>query len=292
MSLALYGVSLVGLWATEEHVLTVFQPLATSPEIEIREMTYVTWFGALEESTVAAVSWPALLDSPHPKHERQDLNLASLLGIKTQLAKDQEGTWRVTVDLSKLKPLPKDFAEERLDEELGRAEILQKVLEAIRKNLQKIGVFDCSLRVLGAATQEDLKELTFPQVWNRADEVWGKWRYKHLRRRFADGDLQHLAAQSLSNADALNTLFLIASSESWSPDAKGEMSHFLSQLLARLGDERFGGLLENSEEEVQARILDLLAGAHAPATRSPGEAGVSQRFRAFFPKTFAVKSGG
>ena len=67
--------------ATEEHLLTVYQALATSAEDAIGPVTYVTWYGALEETTMEAICWPAVLASPHKDAMARDLNWASMLGI-------------------------------------------------------------------------------------------------------------------------------------------------------------------------------------------------------------------
>lgn len=244
--------------ATEERLFTVYQPLATSPEIEIVAVTYLTSFGAIEESTVAGVAWPALLGAGQEGTRSSDLNLASILGVGVNLEFHDDGPWTITVDVSHLKPLPKSLREERLMEEIGRQQVLEKTLQAIERNLVQVGVFDCPLVVTGVASQEDLKDWHYPKTLNRAESVWGPWTFKALPSRYDEGSLHAFAAQSLFVHSKLSTIFLIAAGERFTKEAEAEMASLLQSLLIRIGDDAFGEVLRQAEDEVRDRVQALL----------------------------------
>ncbi len=269
--------------ATEEHLLSVYQPLLTSPEIEIELVTYVTWYGGMEESTMAAMAWPAMLDSPHKERNKRDLNIASLLGVKLLLEEGETEGWRVTLDLTEFKALSDDLRKERLAEKIGRPEVIERVLNAASKNLGRVGIFDCALNVLGEEAHEDLKGMTFPGHLNPVAEVWGAWTFKHLPKTLVDGNLHQLVAQCLLAPQALDTIFLIVSGEDWSAESRAEWGDLLRQLMGRLGDETFARHLSKAEDEVRRGVFALLQ----PATKEKDES-LQLDMPGLFKKTFSL----
>lgn len=269
--------------ATEEHLLTVYQALTTSAEA-IGPVTYVTWYGALEESTVEAVCWPAVLASPHKDAVLEDVNWASVLGIQTRLEQVQEGGWKLTLDLTKLKLIPESLNAKLVDQDGARVKALEWVVQAIEKNLKMLGVFDCAVSVLGEQAHDDLKAFAPPMKLNAVVDSWGPWTYTNLRKTYPDGDLHQLAAGSLVVPERLHTIFLILSSETASAEGQKDMTALLKALLARIGDQGFAAVLKEAESEVQKHILKALA--IAPTTASAGDPGLA--WRDLFPRTFAI----
>lgn len=272
-------------FATEEHLLTVYQALVTKPDAEIGPVTYVTWYGALEESTLDAMTWPAVLDSPHEDAVKEDLNCASLLGIKLRLHQSEEEGWRLTVDLTEMKEIPAKVKAERLAEETGRGVLLQRILEAAERNLKELGIYDCRLSVRGAQAYEDLREMSFAPVINVIGDAWGEWTYKSLPRKYPDGDLRQLAARSLVRPESLHTIFIILSSETYTPEEEVERNDFLRRLLVSAGDVTFARVLGNAEALVQKRVVQALT----PAPADDADRGI--QWRAWFPRTFGIGAG-
>ena len=265
------GLGLVTGSATEEHLLTVYQSLAVqATEATVGQVSYATWYGAEEETTLAAMAWTMILSSPHEEPSTSDRNWASVLGIEFNLERREQG-WRLTMDLSKMKPIPERLLSEVEDGPLDRESIVESLLVAADKNLLAVGVFDCDLSVLGEKSHADLAKLTFPPKLNSAEALWGSWSHPDLRRQYPEGDLHQLAARSLVQPESLLTIFLIVSSETQPPEAMGA---FLQQLLARVGDDAFARILKDSETLVQERILSALD------TASTG--------KRLFPKTYAL----
>lgn len=245
--------------ATEDHTLTVHQALTTQgSETTIAPVSYITWYGAEQETTLAALCWPAMIGSPHDDVTTSDRNWASLLGLKSSLVKREEG-WRLTLDLSKLKPIPSRPEVAESGDDL-RVTVLEQIFEAASKNLLAAGVFDCELSVLGEGAHEDLRTLKIPKSLNPVSATWGPWTYADLRKTYPDGDLHHLAARSLTQIESLHTLFLILGSESQSAKGTTAMSAFLKEVLARVGDDKFAQVLKDSETLVQERIAKGLSG--------------------------------
>lgn len=264
-------------WATEEHLLRVFQPLATAPGIEVAEIVYLTAFGALEETAVGAVTWPALLDSPHENRPEVNLNLAHLINLQVHMHwNDERHQWRVTFDLTELKSVPEDLKKERLDDAVGLPDILEKSMDATERNLRSVGVFDCEFNVLAEDSYEELRGFVFPAKLNRSDDVWGPWPYDLLQEKYDEGRLHQLAARSLSDHASLATVFLVAASESFTPEAEKQLGAFLRRLLARVGDDAFSKNLEMAEEAVRLRVAKLLV-------EDVGRGSLDS----FFPKTVA-----
>jgi hypothetical protein len=57
---AILTLGLTSVFATEDHTLTVFQVLVTQGnEATVAPVTYVTWYGAEQETTLSALCWPA-----------------------------------------------------------------------------------------------------------------------------------------------------------------------------------------------------------------------------------------
>ena len=253
------GLCLASVDATEDHALTVYQAITTQgTEVTIAPVTYVTWYGAEQETTLSALCWPAIIGTPHDNVSTEDRNWASLLGLKSTLIKREEG-WRLTLDLSKLKPIPSRPEVAGSGEDL-RVTILEQIFAAASKNLLAVGVFDCELSVLGEGAHDDLKALKIPKTLNPVSAIWGPWTYTDLRKTYPDGDLHHLAARSLTQTESLHTLFLILSSESYSDEGKVAMGAFLREALARVGDDKFAQVLKDSETLVRERIAEALAG--------------------------------
>lgn len=278
-----FGVTLLPGQATEEHLLQVYQALATSSTVEISQVTYLTWYGAMEETTLEAVGWPAHLESPHEDASKEDVNWASVLGIKLRLNRAPESEqWRLTVDLTGMKAVPQRLRAERLDEEVDRAFLLQRVLEAAEKNLNLVGVFDCQVSIRGEQAHEDLKDFVAARELNVLEDVWGPWKYKALRKTYPDGDLHQLAAQSLVHAESLRTIFFVLSSEDDGAEARLEGGVFLRELLARVGDEVFARVLGNSETLVQERVLSVLS------STPPHDPDLGVDWRAWFPRTAGI----
>jgi len=247
--------------ATEEHTLTVYQALSIrATDSTIAPVTYATWYGAEQESTLSALCWPAIIGTPHDEVAKEDRNWGSLLGLKSDLVRREDG-WRLTLDLTNLKQVPTSPEAAKSDKGL-RASILESIVMAAEKNLLAVGVFDCALSVLGEGAHEDLKELKIPQTLNPVSKVWGPWKYPDLRKTHPDGDLQALAAQSLTHTESLHTLFLILSSETHSPAGEVAMTTLLVELLTRVGDDKFAQALNDSESLVQERIMKALSGSN------------------------------
>ncbi len=285
--LAAIGLGLLGYalpsGGTEEHVLTVYQALATSPEIAIQPVSYLTRFGAEEETTLQALSWPSALTNPEGDQAvPTDLNWASILGVTFVLEYRDMG-WRLDMDLTQMKAIP-PFAKERLAMDWGRAEVLERLLNAAERNLQSVGLFDCPVNVIGEKAHHDLKAFKPPLVLNPIADAWGPWTFKALRRTYPDGDLHALAAKSLLDEDALHTIFLILCGETHTEEAEKEKAQLVGQLLGRLGDARFAAVLKEAETQVQEEILATLKGAPAPGR---GEDGGS--LRVWFPRTFGIE---
>lgn len=273
-------------WATEEHLVSIYQALATSPEIPIGPIAYWTWYGGEEETTVEGMTWPVVINSPHPETQARDVNWTSLLGIGLRLDRSPENRreaapWRLTVDLTSLKKVPEDLRES-LGEGHGRAFVLERILKAAEMNLKALGIFDCRLSLHGEAAHEDLKEFRHEPVLNRVSEVWGEWSYASLPRNYPEGDLWHLAAGSLVRTEKLLTIFLILSSEPLSGDAEKDAAQFLFQLLTKIGDENFSKVLSQAESLVQERVLKQLGLAAASDPNRRVER------RQWFPKTFEL----
>ena len=247
--------------ATEHHTLTVYQALSIrATESTIAPITYVTWYGAEQESTLSALCWPAIVGTPHDDVAKGDRNWASLLGLKSDLVRREDG-WRLTLDLTKLKPASARPEVAGSGREV-RVTILESILVAAEKNLLAVGVFDCELSVLGEGAHEDLKDLEIPKTLNPVSKVWGPWAYPDLRKTYPDGDLQALAAHSLTHSESLDTLFLILSSETHSAAGEIALKALLKELLARVGDDRFAQALNDSETLVQERIVKAIGGSN------------------------------
>ena len=254
-----FGLCFSSVIATEEHTFTVHQVLTTQgSETTIAPVTYVTWYGAEQETMLSALCWSAIIGSPHDDVAKEDRNWANLLGLKSNLAKRDEG-WRLTLDLTKLKPIPPRPEVAGSSDDV-RVTILEQIFQAASKNLLAVGVFDCELFVLGESAHDDLKTLKIPKTLNPVSATWGPWKYADLRKTYPDGDLHHLAARSLTQIESLHTLLLILSSESQSAEGKIAMSAFLKEVLARVGDDKFAQALKDSETLVQERIAKALAG--------------------------------
>jgi hypothetical protein len=255
--LPLIGLSLASAWGTEDHTLTVYQALSIpAADTIIAPVTYITWYGAEQETTLSALCWPAVIGTPHEEMATVDRNWGSLLGITSTLAQREEG-WRLTLDLTKLKPVPELGEVDESDKEL-RVMVLEAIFEAAGKNLLAVGVFDCELSVLGEGAHEDLKALTIPKTLNPVAAVWGPWTYEALRKKYPDGDLHELAALSLTQPQSLQTLFVILSSETQSAEGTKAMHQFLLEVLARVGDDEFAQALDTSETLVQESIAKAL----------------------------------
>lgn len=263
------GLGLSTGWATSDHLLSVFQVLDVQGPTDpvIGSVTYVTWYGAAQETTLAAMVWPSTVGSPHDNVEKRDRNWASVLGLKSSLMGQEEG-WKLTIDLSGFKPLG-DIAEDDEYREQIHVELVEKFFEAATMNLLQVGVFDCELSVLGEDALPLLKGLKIPKVLNPVDDVWGPWKYNELRKRYPDGDLQELAARSLSHEGSLDTLFLILSSEEQSEKGKLALTPFLQEVLARVGDDKFSKALGGAESLVQARIGKALGPVTEAALKFP-----------------------
>jgi hypothetical protein len=191
----------------------------------------------------------------------------------------------LVIDLTKLKPVPVSWKETRLDgEDGGRAFLLERVLEALEANFRMLGIFDCEVSVLGEKAHEDLRAWAVPERLNRLSEVWGPWRFPDLPLKYPEGDLRELAARSLTHTPTLQTIFLLVSGETFSPEAEIEKGRFLRRLLARTGDDAFAGMLESMETLVRKRICEGLF----PADRSPESQGWL-RWREGFPRTFGLR---
>jgi hypothetical protein len=261
---AILTLGLTSVFATEDHTLTVFQVLVTQGnEATVAPVTYVTWYGAEQETTLSALCWPAIIGSPHDDVASEDRNWASLLGLKSTLIK-RDDAWRLTFDLTKLKPIPSRPEVAGSGDDV-RATILEHIFAAASKNLLAVGVFDCELSVLGEGAYKDLATLDIPKVLNPVSATWGPWTYKDLRKTYPDGDLHHLAARSLTHIESLHTLFLILSSEKQSAEGKTAMSDFLKEVLARVGDDKFAQILKDSESLVQTRIAEAVIAGDARA---------------------------
>ena len=262
--------SLSNTQGTEIHPLTVHQVLRIA-EAEVAPVTYITWYGGLEETTLGAMSWPTVIGTPHDEVAKEDRNWMSLLGVRVQLQTDEEGQ-RLVVDLTEMKP-PESFKAD--DGALGKA-VFESFFKAATLNLRKVGVYDCPLSIRGEQAFKSLAGLEIPKVLNPVAALWETWPYQSLQKVYRDGDLQELAASSLTDTTQLHTLLLIVSSEQHSPEAKDELRQFLREVLRRVGDERFAQALTDTESAMVERVHQAL--------------GESEDWKRWFPKTASTKA--
>lgn len=118
---------------------------------------------AQPESTLAAATWPYRVNTAPGEEPAQDVNLASVLGLKLDCSGLKSGG-RVTIDVSAMKPLPADLHKQW--PRLTRADVLKALIVATDRNLKLCAIHDCRLVVKGVAKHEDLRTLRLPAVLN------------------------------------------------------------------------------------------------------------------------------
>ncbi|MFW6189997.1 MAG: hypothetical protein ACOC7T_06140 [Planctomycetota bacterium] len=165
VALALFGAAAS---ASVKQLFSAHVPLLDPQDgVVVREVIFQSRY-AQPESTLQAAAWPYRVNTGPGEGEAGDLNPASLIGarIRPKLTFRPEPGGEVVLDLGELEELPPELKRRR--PRLSRAEVIEALLAATRRNLRSAGIERCRLSVVGHERHEDLKELEVPSTLKAA----------------------------------------------------------------------------------------------------------------------------
>lgn len=142
--------------------------------VTVRRVTFRSAY-ARPEAAVHASVWPYRVNAGPGETAGDDINAASLMGIRLGLgglvpAPGQPP--QLTLDLREISDLPERMRTER--PELGPADVVRALADAIMRNLESADVAGCRLVVLGADERPELRDLRLPSVLNPRPQEAGR----------------------------------------------------------------------------------------------------------------------